>query len=190
MGSLNGRVSSGATGSAQVPNRTASIEELSLNPGTERTIVVWYSPRREPGLSDSKSARLQPRSFRLMLRYRSASGSKLKGKKTIKVASQVCTSLVKVHPYEINLGECNIGLSKSAVVHLTNLSDLPAHISVRYQSKVSNHFALILLFVICYLLFVICYLLFVIYVFFFNFYYYYFIFFYCLFILHLFMCNN
>lgn len=139
MGSLNGKPSTSfgsASGSLQVPNKTASIEELSLNPGAERTIVVWYSPRREPGLPDAKLARLQPRSFRLQLRYKATSNSKLKGKKTIKVNSQVCTSLVKVQPEEINLGECNIGTSTSAVVHLTNLSDLPAHVSVRYQSKV------------------------------------------------------
>lgn len=139
FGSLNGKTISNflsSSGSTPVPNKTATIEELSLNPGAERMIVVWYSPRREPGLPDSKSARLQPRSFRLQLRYKSSSSSKLKGKKTIKVNSQVCTSLVRVQPIEINLGECNIGTSTSAVVHLTNLSDLPAHVNVRYESKV------------------------------------------------------
>ena len=127
----------------QEPNKTASIEELSLNPGTERSIVVWYSPRREIGLPDPKATRLQPRSFRLLLRYRSATDGKLKGKKTVKASSQVCTSLIKVYPDEINLGECNIGSSKSALVHLTNLSELTAHIAIRYQSKVSH--ALLLL---------------------------------------------
>lgn len=124
----------------QAPNKTASFEELTLNPGTERSIVVWYSPRREPGTPDSKATRLQPRSFRVLLKYRAATGGKLKGKKTIKVSSQVCTSLIKVYPDEINLGECNIGSSKSALVHLTNLSELTAHIGIRYQSKVFNSY--------------------------------------------------
>lgn len=72
----------------------------------------------------------------MSLRYSAASGGKIKGKKTIKGNSQVCTSLIKVHPNDINLGECNIGLSKSAVVHITNLSEMTAHVSIKYQSKV------------------------------------------------------
>lgn len=46
--SLNGK------GVISIPNKTASIAEFSLNPGAERVIVVWYSPRREAGLPDAK----------------------------------------------------------------------------------------------------------------------------------------
>ncbi|KAF2076702.1 hypothetical protein CYY_002015 [Polysphondylium violaceum] len=124
--------------SSSVIDIKEQIEELTINPGSERIIQVRYCPKTLFPLADSKNYRLTPKNFRIMLKY---GKSLLKNaitkqkNKTIKVASRVCLSAVKV-PTEINLGDCTVGNLRTKNIHLHNLSDLPAALQVRYQSKV------------------------------------------------------
>ncbi|GAM18857.1 hypothetical protein SAMD00019534_020320 [Acytostelium subglobosum LB1] len=111
------------------------IEEMTLNPGAERVIHVRFIPKPMFSASDSRQFRLTAKSFRLLLKYGKSTLKTKQKNKTIKVASRVCTSSFTI-PTDINLGDCTVGQLISPVVHITNQSDLPALIQLRYQSKV------------------------------------------------------
>eukprot|EP01133_Synstelium_polycarpum_P011912 gene11912-13878_t len=114
-----------------------SIEELSLNPGAERTIQIRYCPKPAFAPTDPKAFHLTPRSFRLLLRY--GGSALLKNarhkNKTVKVSSRVCTSAISI-PAELDLGDCTVGMPISRTIHVQNLSELATTVSLRFQSKV------------------------------------------------------
>ncbi|EGC35017.1 hypothetical protein DICPUDRAFT_79246 [Dictyostelium purpureum] len=111
------------------------IEELTINPGAERIIRVRYCPKSLFPQLDARSHRLTPKNFRILLRYGKSLMKSNQKNKTIKVASRVCASVVKI-PSEINLGDCTVGTTKSTTIQLVNLSDLMASMQLRFQSKV------------------------------------------------------
>ncbi|KAJ3113489.1 hypothetical protein HDU96_003356 [Phlyctochytrium bullatum] len=113
------------------------IEELVLKPGTERSISIGYLPDRELSTSDAKTGKLFKRNFRIHLEY-SIQGSAEREKKSISCKARVCTSLIDVMPKEINFGDTDVGTLKSAPLKITNLSELPAKVQLRFISKVLN----------------------------------------------------
>eukprot|EP00741_Cyanophora_paradoxa_P003140 tig00000670_g3049.t1 len=123
-------------------------EELTLAPGQQRRVVVWYYPPTEADLPELKSGRPAKVALRVSLRgwaaapgaagrhHRSLSQVEPVTSKAVQVKASVTASLVRVFPALLNFGDCNIGSRKTAKLQVQNLSDLPTSIAVRYDSKV------------------------------------------------------
>lgn len=116
---------------SQDEHKFEKIEELLIPSGDERKIRVWYRPDIY-----ENSTELMEQKFRLMLKCLDAKKSQRKYTKTIQCVARVCTSLVEVSSQKINFGDSPIGSVKFAVVQLTNKSELPARIAVRFLSKI------------------------------------------------------
>eukprot|EP00002_Diphylleia_rotans_P020180 TRINITY_DN3914_c0_g1_i4.p1 TRINITY_DN3914_c0_g1~~TRINITY_DN3914_c0_g1_i4.p1 ORF type:complete len:2911 (-),score=486.97 TRINITY_DN3914_c0_g1_i4:749-9481(-) len=116
----------------------AHMEELTLYPGMERLVKVWFTPQRDLNLPDSKATRLSRRHFRLDVRCSCSKGAgkELVFVRSISARARLCTSLVKVSATDINLGPCIIGEVKVGSIQISNLSDLPANISLELDSKI------------------------------------------------------
>eukprot|EP01114_Cavostelium_apophysatum_P004034 TRINITY_DN1416_c0_g1_i3.p1 TRINITY_DN1416_c0_g1~~TRINITY_DN1416_c0_g1_i3.p1 ORF type:complete len:1432 (-),score=329.32 TRINITY_DN1416_c0_g1_i3:312-4607(-) len=116
------------------PNqKLTTIEEMTINPGMERSVKIWYNPQRTQ-TSDQKAARLNRRRFNLSLKVKNREGHLLQ-QKAVNGQARACTSIVELQKTEIDLGECNIGMHKSGALEILNLSDLPAEVAIEYQSK-------------------------------------------------------
>ncbi|KAI8917062.1 hypothetical protein DFJ77DRAFT_331406 [Powellomyces hirtus] len=113
------------------------IEEIVLRPGTERIVEVCYRPEKDAPTADHRGGRLTRRNFRLFLAYAS-NGMSIKEKKTIQCKARTCTSFVEVSPKVVNFGDTDVGTLKSAPIQITNCSDLPARVELRFVSKVLN----------------------------------------------------
>ncbi|KAL3702130.1 hypothetical protein R1sor_020152 [Riccia sorocarpa] len=116
-------------------DKKSRVEEVSLDRGEEKNLLVWFYPA---GASDdSKALKLQRRTFRLSLKCVEKKGrSKQRFFNIIQCKARVCTSIVKLSTPEINFGDCNIGSHKSASVEIMNLSDLPALVTSYVTSTV------------------------------------------------------
>ncbi|KAG9297531.1 hypothetical protein G9A89_001471 [Geosiphon pyriformis] len=118
------------------------IEEVSLRPGQERTVNVFYRPEKDASVSDFNAGHLTRRSFRIILQYASVKSQVttfLTGnseKKIIQCKARSCTSFVKVDPKEVNFGDTDVGTLKSMPITITNLSELTAHVELQFISKV------------------------------------------------------
>ncbi|RKO93087.1 hypothetical protein BDK51DRAFT_24729, partial [Blyttiomyces helicus] len=116
------------------------IEELLLRPGTERTVEVCYRPEKDADTPDHRAGRLSRRAFRIVLTYAHQGHTTDREKKNIQCKARVCTSFIDVAPREVHFGDTDVGTLKSAPVQITNCSDLPARIELRFVSKVLNCF--------------------------------------------------
>ncbi|KAL6074415.1 Autophagy-related protein 2 [Balamuthia mandrillaris] len=108
---------------------------LSSETGEENADIAKEKAREEQAKKWKKLGKLLPREFSLYLKCKTPEG-KLKAKKTITGSARVCTSIIHIPRSVINLGDCAIGSWKSAVVEVHNISELPAKIAMKYQSKV------------------------------------------------------
>ncbi|KAJ3156718.1 hypothetical protein HDU86_003942 [Geranomyces michiganensis] len=113
------------------------IEEIILKPGTERIVEVCYRPEKDTATVDNRGGRLTRRNFRLFLSYAN-SGNAVPEKKTIQCKARTCTSFIEVSPKVVNFGDTDVGTLKSAPIQITNCSDLPATVELRFVSKVLN----------------------------------------------------
>jgi hypothetical protein len=113
------------------------IEEIAVSPGMERVIDVCYRPERDAQTPDHRGGRLTKRNFRLILSYGKQTAG-VKKRKVIQCKARTCTSFIEVSPKLVNFGDTDVGTLKSAPIHITNCSDLPARVEMRYISKVLN----------------------------------------------------
>ncbi|KAJ3089439.1 hypothetical protein HK102_006398 [Quaeritorhiza haematococci] len=127
----------GLDGADSATEESTRIEELQLRSGTERTVEVCYKPEKDTWTSDHRGGRFVRRTFRIFLTYLQQS-YKEKDKKTIQCKARTCTSFIDVNPKQINFGDTDVGTLKSAPIHITNCSDMPARVELRYISKVLN----------------------------------------------------
>ncbi|GJQ10785.1 hypothetical protein GpartN1_g2576.t1 [Galdieria partita] len=114
------------------------IDELLIPAGQEKIIRVIFTPKR-PAQEQTPTTklfsfretlcRLMTHTFRLFLRSKSV------GSKSISCRAKVCDSIISVEPKEIDLGECDIQSLYHTSATITNMSELPALISLRYSSK-------------------------------------------------------
>lgn len=120
-------------GEANAVERRNLVEELALSSGQKRTVRVWYTPAapsRPSGAGTSSFVgRLTAQIFQLIFRQSSEES------RVVVAKSRVCESIVRLEKREMHLGDCNVLATYSAVAHLINCSDLPAHVSVRYLSQ-------------------------------------------------------
>ncbi|KAL7417842.1 hypothetical protein BDY24DRAFT_1322 [Mrakia frigida] len=139
-----------------ISNITANqIEELIMRPGTEYRVWLSYTPSQDiPLFVDPGS--LVSTSFRVTLDYspssssstvaassssRGALGSRstkavYRRRKILPCAASVCSTSIKVTPSVLDFGQVTVGSSKSSSISISNLSDLPAKIELRFISKV------------------------------------------------------
>lgn len=115
----------------------ARIDELMLRPGQERSVEVCYRAAAEPLGLDRKGARFSRESFRIFLTYSNSVTQKTE-KKTIQCRARVCTSYVTCESAELDFGDTDVGTLKSLPLRLINISDLEAHVEVKYVSKILN----------------------------------------------------
>lgn len=117
---------------------TGRIDELVIPAGQEKSIRVIFTPKRPvPEQTPSTKmfslrevlCRLITQTFRLFLRSKSV------GSKSISCRAKVCDSIISVEPKEIDLGECDIQSLYHTSATITNMSELPALLSLRYTSK-------------------------------------------------------
>jgi hypothetical protein len=112
------------------------VEEIQLRPGTERTIEVIYRPEKDSANFDYLSGRLLSKSFRITLKYSPSGKQRDKERKVIQCKARSCTSVIDVSPKELHFGDTDVGTLKSLPIKITNCSDLPAKVEVRFVSKV------------------------------------------------------
>lgn len=116
--------------------QTSRIEELTLRPGMEKTILICYLPYKEKITADFRSCKLTSRTFRLFLSYFTAGNSKIAEKSTILCVARTCTSAIEVTPNVIKFGDTDVGTLKSSTIEIRNLSELPTLVELQYESKV------------------------------------------------------
>eukprot|EP00871_Galdieria_phlegrea_P001376 jgi/Galph1/2239/GphlegSOOS_G908.1 len=126
------------TNEHHVIDMTGRVDELAIPAGQEKKIRVIFTPKRpsneflQPAMMFSMKetlCKLMTHTFRLFFR------SRLVGSKSISCRARVCESLISVEPKEINLGECDIQSLYHTNTTISNLSELPATLSLRYTSK-------------------------------------------------------
>ena len=121
------------------------IEELIMRPGTEYRVWLSYTPSQEiPLFVDPGS--LVATSFRVTLDYSPSSNATVTAKRTTKspyrrrkiitCEASVCSTSLKVVPAVLDFGQVTVGSSKSSSISISNLSDLPAKVELRFISKV------------------------------------------------------
>ncbi|KAI8615007.1 hypothetical protein BC830DRAFT_1124579, partial [Chytriomyces sp. MP71] len=118
------------------------IEELVMRAGTERVVEFCFRPNKDRSGGESSlhaagvsSGKLAKRNFRVVLSY-VKQGSNEKERKIIQCKARICTSVIEVHPKELNFGDTDVGTLKSLPVTVSNMSDLSAKIEVQFTSKV------------------------------------------------------
>ncbi|KAI8808501.1 hypothetical protein BJ742DRAFT_709657 [Cladochytrium replicatum] len=113
------------------------IEELTLRPGTERTVEVCYRPERDLPTPDYRHGRLVKRSFKILVSY-SQGGVTRRDKKTVQCKARTCTSFIEVAPKELDFGDTDVNTLKSAPVVIRNMSEMTGKVEFRFISKVLN----------------------------------------------------
>ncbi|KAI0239639.1 hypothetical protein L0F63_002807 [Massospora cicadina] len=120
-------------------NSTVIIEELRLLPGSEKAISVSYRPR-EQNVEESDGLLVENR-FNIKLVYLKVEkfgaelGSELAGATTPGV-SRSCTSVMDIQPKKLDFDNIDIGMQKTLPVFISNYSELPTQVELKYISKV------------------------------------------------------
>ncbi|KAL5032177.1 hypothetical protein BDV3_000767 [Batrachochytrium dendrobatidis] len=115
------------------------IDEVQLRSGTERTIEICYKPALDAATPDYRAGKLIKRNFRITLMYAHPS-QQTREKKTIQAVARTCTSFIEVTPQLLNFGDTDVNTFKSLPIQITNCSELPARVELRFVSKVLNSF--------------------------------------------------
>ncbi|KAI8056209.1 hypothetical protein BDF22DRAFT_741502 [Syncephalis plumigaleata] len=92
------------------------IEELIVKPGVERVIMATYTPRPDASSTDYQAGRLLRRTFRIQL--------------------SISSSVPGNHTSILNFGDTDVGVLKSLPLVITNYSELPAQVQIRFASKI------------------------------------------------------
>ena len=122
----------------RLKKRTGDIEKqtIHLRPGEVTTARICYRPMH---LSDTSKAQLSKLTSQSSTAYATAklvSNNMVQDAKKFTLSSQVCTSFITLSTKGLRLGDCQIGVLKTARVMIDNVSELPAHVSINYKSKV------------------------------------------------------
>lgn len=137
------------------------IEEIIIKPGRKKVIKVVYCPEAESSDLEDPVGKLIRKNFQISISYspsifepttnsllntlqNNRSSEKLSSEnlpeenrfKIIQCKSKVCTSIVNILTKVIQFGEIDIGTFKVLPVTISNTSELPAHIELKYSSKV------------------------------------------------------
>ena len=91
--------------------------------------------------SDGDGGRLVKKTFKINISHRpwgvrSAPGSTTKERKAVVCKARVCSSFISVSPSTIDFGDVEIGTSHKGTISITNLSEIPARVDLRFISKV------------------------------------------------------
>ncbi|KAJ9080853.1 hypothetical protein DSO57_1020571 [Entomophthora muscae] len=128
-------------------NSTLNIEELTLKPGSEKTITVSYRPK-EKSAKETEDGSLVEHRFSLKLAYikvekyvSDLAGTSLPVKRTsrskyVRGISRSCTSIMDIQPKKLDFEDVDIGMQREIPVLVSNYSDLPTQIELKYKSKV------------------------------------------------------
>ncbi|RKP27703.1 hypothetical protein SYNPS1DRAFT_26661 [Syncephalis pseudoplumigaleata] len=130
--------SSLATGQGARSPHLEPIEELVVKPGVERVILATYTPRPDASSSDYQAGRLLRRTFRIQLSISSSMpGFPVpKAYKVIQCRAKTCTSFIGTSTPVLNFGDTDVGTLKSLPLVITNYSELPAQVQIRFASKI------------------------------------------------------
>jgi hypothetical protein len=114
------------------------IEELIVKPGVERVIMATYTPRPDASSTDYQAGRLLRRTFRIQLSISSSVPGKSvpKAYKVIQCRAKTCTSFINTSTSILNFGDTDVGTLKSLPLFITNYSELPAQVQIRFASKI------------------------------------------------------
>ena len=93
----------------------ATIEELTVLPGMQKTVQLRYAPVRQIE-DESKACKLTRRKFTVFLSAEDTEG-RVVDKKKISGQSKVCTSFIYLPKTEFNLGDCVIGTKHVRTSH-------------------------------------------------------------------------
>eukprot|EP00899_Mesostigma_viride_P021185 jgi/Mesvir1/29068/Mv18376-RA.1 len=160
LGTSMGALEASGGGKRAIERPLSRTAEITLSRGQEKQVMAHLVPEMEPPPSQAstgsggsssgggeyggwsvadKALLLQPRLFRMMIKYGRPGderGGRQHHRRIVQCKAQVCTSLVKASMTRIDLGDCNVGSSKSFSLEVINLSDLPATIRVLVSSQI------------------------------------------------------
>lgn len=137
------------------------VEELTIPPGKERVLRIFFTGSVSPSVSHSSSGdgnrddassadalsgpafpdytRLQPLKFHLFLNCRPSNmlGATIHGKysRVVRCIARLCTSLIAVSTSALNFGEVAVSQSSAMSFNVENLSDIPTTVAVDFESK-------------------------------------------------------
>ena len=109
------------------------VEEIVLKAGSERIVEVCYMHPRENGAIEGKFAK---QFFKLFLLYSVPGVANTSDKATVQCVARVCTSVVKLNTDLVDFGNSDVGTVKQGSIEIINVSDLPAIVKLKYESKV------------------------------------------------------
>jgi len=111
-------------------HNSSTIEETNFAPGEEKQLQIWYYPDHEKATGTLKEEK-----FNLFFKCKNENGVE-SSRTSVECVSKVCTCFISLDTNVVNFGDCEIGCMKSSVVQIFNKSDLPAKVTLRYESKV------------------------------------------------------
>ncbi|SPR01643.1 unnamed protein product (mitochondrion) [Plasmodiophora brassicae] len=146
------------------------VEELTIPPGKERVLRIFFTGSVSPSVSHSSSGdgnrddassadalsgpafpdytRLQPLKFHLFLNCRPSNmlGATIHGKysRVVRCIARLCTSLIAVSTSALNFGEVAVSQSSAMSFNVENLSDIPTTVAVDFESKALHQFSLVI----------------------------------------------
>ncbi|OZJ05554.1 hypothetical protein BZG36_01690 [Bifiguratus adelaidae] len=132
------------TDSAVTPNDGAvrtlvtKIEDMALKPGSEKTINVLYTPKKDQSAAGFKAGQLLRKTFKIIISYGLLGSTGQKNRKTIQCKARACTSFVEVSPRILNFGDTDVGTLKSLPIHIYNRAELTARVRLDFTSKILN----------------------------------------------------
>ncbi|KDE05234.1 hypothetical protein MVLG_04369 [Microbotryum lychnidis-dioicae p1A1 Lamole] len=118
----------------------ASVDQMHAKPGVVHRIVVSFRPTRATSFDDD-GGRLHKTTFRVHVGWRpwgarGAAASVPKERLSINCKARVCSSFIAIRPATIDLGDVELGSSAQGTLTITNLSEIPARVDLRFISKV------------------------------------------------------
>ncbi|SCV73370.1 BQ2448_7296 [Microbotryum intermedium] len=118
----------------------ASVDQMHAKPGVVHRIVVSFRPTRATSFDDD-GGRLHKTTFRVHVGWRpwgarGAAVSVPKERVSINCKARVCSSFIAIRPATIDLGDVELGSSAQGTLTITNLSEIPARVDLRFISKV------------------------------------------------------
>ncbi|KAM0755513.1 hypothetical protein T439DRAFT_320211 [Meredithblackwellia eburnea MCA 4105] len=120
--------------------QSAAFDQIYAKPGVLYRIIVSFRPTRASS-PEGDGGRLVKKNFRINMSYlpwgsRQATGTAVKERKAILCKARICTSFVSVSPSTLDFGNVEIGTNVKGTISITNLSEIPARVDLRFISKV------------------------------------------------------
>ncbi|KAM0791794.1 hypothetical protein ACM66B_004057 [Microbotryomycetes sp. NB124-2] len=119
---------------------SATVDQIYAKPGLVYRIIVSYRPTRAQSI-EADGGKLAKKSFRVNVSWRpwgsrGSSSSAPRERKVINCKARVCTSFIAVRPSTIDFGDVELGSAVQGTISITNLSEIPARVDLRFISKV------------------------------------------------------